>query len=151
MKKVFSIALATALLTGCNLYKKNGEDGANAHETSNSTYASHMTTSHELPSTVYFDFARDTLTSSAHQVLDAHAQFLAANPHTNVIIAGHTDAKGPQSYNLGLSQRRARAIATYLVSKGVSQHQLTEVSFGKEHLISTQDDLNRRVEITYQS
>ena len=66
------------------------------------------------------------------------------------MLEGHADAKGTQVYNLGLSQRRARAIATYLLSQGVSQEQITEVSFGKEKLVSNQDDLNRRVEIIYQ-
>lgn len=151
MKKVLSIALATALLTGCNLYKKNSDE-PKAYETStaNATYTGYSATT-ELPSTVYFDFAKDQLTTGAYQILDAHAEYLSANPNTNILIAGHTDAKGPQSYNLGLSQRRARNIANYLVSKGVTQNQMTEVSFGKEQLVSAQDDLNRRVELTYQS
>lgn len=151
MKKMLSVALAAVLLTGCY----NEDDSANyiaadMDQQSTTEMAATSQTANEFTTTVYFDFDNDKLTASASEVLDRHAQYLAANATATIVLEGHADSKGTQAYNLGLSQRRARTIATYLLAQGVSQDQLTEVSFGKEKLVSNQDELNRRVEIVYQ-
>lgn len=151
MKKILGVALAAVLLTGCYTDGEADYSDATTMTTEGTTMAATTTTTaNEFPTTVYFDFDNDQLTENAYQILDTHADYLATHPNSTVVIEGHADAKGTQAYNLGLSQRRARTISTYLLSKGVSQDQMTEVSFGKENLVSTQDDLNRRVEIVYQ-
>jgi outer membrane protein OmpA-like peptidoglycan-associated protein len=66
------------------------------------------------------------------------------------VVAGHTDAKGSAQYNKQLSQRRAEAVKSYLVSKGIDAHRLDAVGYGSEHLLAPdrpEDPSNRRVEI----
>lgn len=149
MKKIFGVFAAATLLTGC--IDNEGGYAFNEESTNIFTESTTQTTGQEFPTTVYFEFSKDQLSENALKILDAHAEFLAANEDKSIVIEGHTDARGAQSFNLGLSQRRARAISSYLLSKGVSQDQITEVSFGKEKLISENHDLNRRAEIIYQS
>jgi outer membrane protein OmpA-like peptidoglycan-associated protein len=66
-------------------------------------------------------------------------------------IAGHADAIGTEEYNLGLSERRARAVAKYLADKGISKDRITAVFFGEANPVGTNDTpagrkKNRRVE-----
>ena len=66
------------------------------------------------------------------------------------MVAGHTDAKGSAQYNKQLSQRRAEAVKSYLVSKGIDAGRLDAVGYGSEHLLAPdhpEDPSNRRVEI----
>ena len=66
------------------------------------------------------------------------------------IVAGHTDAKGSSQYNKQLSQRRAEAVKSYLVSKGIDAKRLDAVGYGSEHPLAAdrpEDPSNRRVEI----
>jgi outer membrane protein OmpA-like peptidoglycan-associated protein len=67
------------------------------------------------------------------------------------LVAGHTDAKGGDAYNQGLSERRAEAIKTYLVQKfGLQAENLMTVGYGKEQLKVKDDPFageNRRVQV----
>lgn len=67
------------------------------------------------------------------------------------LIAGHTDAKGADDYNLALSQRRAGSVADYLIDTyHVDKGHLTVIGFGEEQLKNKEDPLadeNRRVQI----
>ena len=67
-----------------------------------------------------------------------------------VTLEGHTDATGPDGYNLRLSQRRAEAVVTYLVRRGVAAPRLRAAGFGETRLLpafAPADDRQRRVEI----
>ncbi|NLI72017.1 MAG: OmpA family protein, partial [Bacteroidales bacterium] len=66
-------------------------------------------------------------------------------------VKGHTDSTGPESYNQGLSERRAQAVADYLVSQGVSNSVISTEGYGESQPIATNDTAegrkaNRRVE-----
>jgi outer membrane protein OmpA-like peptidoglycan-associated protein len=67
------------------------------------------------------------------------------------LIAGHTDAKGSDAYNLDLSQRRADSVKAFLVSTyHVDPARLSTIGFGEEQLKNKEDPLadeNRRVQI----
>lgn len=64
-----------------------------------------------------------------------------------LIVAGHTDPVGGADYNLMLSERRAEAVAAYLIQLGVPAQQIQPVGRGELELLSPEDDsLNRRVE-----
>jgi outer membrane protein OmpA-like peptidoglycan-associated protein len=52
------------------------------------------------------------------------------NPGLNMAIEGHTDGKGTEVYNQGLSEARARAVEGYLIKSGVAGSRLTSRSFG---------------------
>ncbi len=81
---------------------------------------------------VYFDFDKSSVSSTFAAVLEAHAQFLAANPNTTVLVGGHADERGTPEYNIALGERRAKAVATYLETLGVSSSQINVVSYGEE-------------------
>ncbi|GLX83484.1 peptidoglycan-associated lipoprotein Pal [Thalassotalea eurytherma] len=81
---------------------------------------------------VYFDFDKSSVSSTFAAVLEAHAQFLAANPNTTVLVEGHADERGTPEYNIALGERRAKAVATYLETLGVSSSQINVVSYGEE-------------------
>lgn len=79
------------------------------------------------------------------------ADFLKANPDTNVVIEGHTDSVGNNAHNLTLSQNRANAIASVLVDKfGINRARVRSVGFGETRPIASNDtdagrEQNRRV------
>ena len=70
---------------------------------------------------------------------------------TNINIYGHTDSKGADAYNQTLSEKRADAVKTYLVSKGIVSSRLFAMGLGETQPIATNDTdagraQNRRVE-----
>lgn len=80
------------------------------------------------------------------------AESLAANPDTEVLIVGHTDSRGSDSYNMGLSLRRADAAANILSSYGVPRDRIRTTGRGESEPIASNDteegmQLNRRVEV----
>jgi peptidoglycan-associated lipoprotein len=81
---------------------------------------------------VYFDFNKDDVRDDAKPTLDAKVGILNANPALRIRIAGHTDDRGSDEYNLALGQRRAASVQRYLVSRGVDASRFETVSFGKE-------------------
>ncbi len=102
-------------------------------------------------SIVNFAFDSSNLTSTAQTNLDKLAKVLADNPDTNINIYGYTDAKGSDQYNLGLSERRAAAVKTYLSGKGIASSRMFTMGMGKQDPVATNDTdegraKNRRVE-----
>lgn len=77
------------------------------------------------------------------------ADWLNANKGGRLVVIGHADAAGPDSYNLKLSRRRAMSVRSQLVSKtGVSPKRIRVVAKGESQLADPNDDSkNRRVEI----
>jgi len=105
-----------------------------------------------LSADVLFDFDRAEIKSGFTDELDAAAELLLANPDVTVRIDGHTDSVGSEEYNMGLSERRAEAVAAYLEEAGVSRDRMTVAWFGESQPVATNDTdegraLNRRVEI----
>lgn len=107
-----------------------------------------------LPSLVHFDFDSDVIKPQAAAILDTQAQFLSANQAARVLVAGHTDERGSREYNMSLGERRAAAVRSYLLSKGVNQANVEIVSFGEERPLATASSeeawsQNRRAELSY--
>lgn len=105
-------------------------------------------------SDVLFDTGQATLKPGADRALDRLAQFLKDSPGTNLIVEGHTDSVGTDDYNLGLSQRRAQAVANALSARGVSTDRLQTKGLGKSYPVASNDtqagrQQNRRVEIIF--
>ncbi len=98
-----------------------------------------------------FDFDSATIKGDARTNLDALAASLAKYPKSDLMIVGHTDATGTDSYNLTLSKRRASAASNYLRSHGVSRG-IRAVGRGETEPIASNDTEdgrsgNRRVEV----
>jgi len=97
-----------------------------------------------------FEFNSDKLTAKARENLDQFAKALK-DPRlagSKFEIDGHTDATGPEEYNLGLSERRADAVVSYLTSEGIDPSELVAKGFGKTRprVANPYSPLNRRVE-----
>ncbi|MGZ8362712.1 MAG: peptidoglycan-associated lipoprotein Pal [Caulobacteraceae bacterium] len=89
---------------------------------------------------IYFDFDSYDIRSDATPVLDSQAQWLARYPAVRVRIEGNADERGTREYNLALGARRANAVQSYLVSRGVSPSRISTVSYGKERPIDPGSD-----------
>lgn len=102
----------------------------------------------------YFGTNLSDITALSYGGLNAHAQYLKGNSQARLQIGGHTDERGTREYNLALGERRANAVARYLVGLGVQPGQLSVVSYGKEKpAVEGSDEeswaKNRRVELDY--
>lgn len=98
-----------------------------------------------------FDFNKSTIRESSFPYLDKLADTLVKAKNWKLDIAGHTDDKGSDEYNLKLSQGRANAVKDYLVQKGVPIDTITSQGFGESKPIVPNDndanrERNRRVE-----
>ncbi|OYQ83677.1 peptidoglycan-associated lipoprotein Pal [Wohlfahrtiimonas chitiniclastica] len=103
---------------------------------------------------IYFDFDSDRLRQESYNVVSAHAAELRKNPSRGIILEGHTDDRGSREYNIGLGERRAKAVSTLMTSEGVNHNQIRIVSYGKERpAVGGSGEgswaQNRRVEIIY--
>lgn len=104
---------------------------------------------------VYFGFDLDTIEPRFNRMLEAHAQYLVANPGARVRLEGHTDERGSREYNLALGERRANAVRRALMANGARGDQMQVISYGEEMPVAFGQDeqswaLNRRVEIVYE-
>lgn len=81
--------------------------------------------------TVFFDFDRSLLKAEAVGKLDSIYNVLVENPGATIQISGYTDGLGSDKYNAKLSDRRARACASYLIKKGIKKERVSFASFGK--------------------
>ena len=101
---------------------------------------------------VHFDFDKATLKPEAVAVLNIAAGRLQQHERVVVEVAGHTDSKGSDQYNQGLSERRAKAVKDYLNSKGVKANRLSAKGYGESQPVASNDTdegraENRRVEL----
>ena len=87
---------------------------------------------------VYFDYDRFSIREDAVQKLEANARVLVARlSDRQVVIEGHCDERGTQSYNMILGERRAKNVKEFLVDLGVPGDNLEVLSLGKEQPICT--------------
>jgi len=85
-----------------------------------------------LTATILFDYDRSDITDDARAKLDAKVPILSQNAGIRIRIAGHTDSRGSDEYNLALGQRRAAAAKRYLTDRGIDAGRIEIVSFGEE-------------------
>jgi peptidoglycan-associated lipoprotein len=81
---------------------------------------------------IFFEYDQADLSAESRATLDAKLPILNANPSMRIRIAGHTDERGSDEYNIALGQRRAAAAKRYLVSQGIAEDRIDVVSFGEE-------------------
>ncbi|TGE01273.1 OmpA family protein [Methylobacterium nonmethylotrophicum] len=99
---------------------------------------------------VNFDYNSDQLTPAARANLDEFAKALrdARLKSASFVVEGHTDGRGGDDFNLGLSSRRANAVVKYLSGRGVEAGHLSAKGYGKARPLASDplDPANRRVE-----
>ncbi|WP_369998745.1 OmpA family protein [Winogradskyella sp.] len=101
---------------------------------------------------VYFATDKYNINQQSQTTLNKLAGVLTEYPDTNILVVGHTDNTGSDSYNMTLSKNRAYAVTNYLQSKGLSSGRFTTNWFGESqpmHDNSTAEgrSKNRRVNI----
>lgn len=106
---------------------------------------------------VFFDFDKWDLRPESFVELDRVVKLLAENPAIEIEMSAHTDSRGPDEYNLKLSDNRARSVMGYIISKGITANRITSHGYGETMpvALNANDDgsdnpegrqLNRRVE-----
>ncbi len=101
---------------------------------------------------VLFSTNKADLKSGGARSLDKLTQFMQDNPKRNVMVEGYTDSTGGADYNQGLSQRRADAVQSALISDGIKPQRIATKGFGVDYPVASNDtssgrQQNRRVEI----
>lgn len=105
-----------------------------------------------LSGSVLFASGKTTLLPAALSRLDQVAAVLLENSMRNILVEGHTDSQGSDSFNMGLSQGRADAVRNYLVQRGYQGNLIVAHGLGEGQPVSENDNAdgranNRRVEI----
>ena len=107
---------------------------------------------------IYFDFDKSKIREDAATTLNVLVDLMKKHKDMEVEVSAHTDARGPDQYNLDLSKRRAASTLEYLVSQGIERNRLKSIGYGemqplnkcdKEGICDDEDyDINRRCEFT---
>lgn len=105
-----------------------------------------------LSSEVTFDYNSDAIKTGFKGSLNKVANVLSDYDKTVVHVIGHTDSSGSESYNQGLSERRADSVMGYLSTNGVNGERVRTVGKGENEPVANNDtaegrQMNRRVEI----
>lgn len=101
---------------------------------------------------VLFESAKADLKPGAIRNVSLLAAFLKEYPKRSVLIEGHTDNVGSESYNLALSQRRADAVRNFLIQNGISPKRIIARGYGEAYPVTSNEievgrQQNRRVEV----
>ena len=83
-----------------------------------------------MPGDVTFDLNSAMVKSQFRSALDNVASTLAEYPSTYIDVYGHTDSTGSDTYNQGLSERRAASVADYLAGRGIQRARMATLGYG---------------------
>ena len=90
-----------------------------------------------LNTTFNFEFDKSDISTADFERLQQIAKRLVEHRDRNATISGHCDERGTREYNLALGERRAKAVADFLMSAGVRESQITTATFGEEVPLDT--------------
>ena len=101
---------------------------------------------------VNFDTASAKIKPESYPILDGNVATLQKHPSKRIRIVGHTDNRGSDSYNQGLSEKRAASVMNYFIQKGVSGSRMTSEGAGETQPLvpnTSKENMyqNRRIEI----
>ena len=90
---------------------------------------------------IHYALGSAALTTESQRIIDRHILSLMLNDQTTTVeIGSHTDSRGSEESNLRLSERRAKSVVDYLVSKGISPERLIAVGYGESKLLNNCND-----------
>lgn len=103
---------------------------------------------------VFFETDQANLKPGVTGSLDKLAGFMRDHPEQQVVVEGHTDSRGPESYNDQLSRQRAEAVKQAMVTRGVEPDRIQARGYGESRPVASNENpggrqLNRRVEIVF--
>jgi peptidoglycan-associated lipoprotein len=99
---------------------------------------------------IFYEFDKFRLTASSKQELDKYIDYFSQYPNMTVEISSHTDSRGSNSYNMKLSELRAKTVVDYFITKGINPSRLLRKGYGEEQLLipnartETEHQANRR-------
>ncbi|MGH8229033.1 MAG: peptidoglycan-associated lipoprotein Pal [Steroidobacteraceae bacterium] len=104
--------------------------------------------------TIHFAFDSSEITGVGTDIVSANAKYLSSRSNIHVRLEGNTDERGSREYNIGLGERRAQQVRQAMLLQGVSDSQISTVSYGAERPVDpghneTAWAKNRRVDIIY--
>ena len=104
---------------------------------------------------IFFEYDKAVVEAGQKSTLDDNVRWLKANGNARILVEGHCDERGTAEYNLGLGDRRAKAVRDYLLSSGVAANRVGTISYGKERPFAFGHDenawkQNRRVHFALQ-
>lgn len=82
--------------------------------------------------TMYFDFDKYDLLAEAQRILQSNADFLKKNPDLKILVEGHCCECGTVEYNLGLGDKRAKAVRDYYIQLGINPERIATITYGEE-------------------
>ncbi|MBO7244200.1 MAG: OmpA family protein [Alphaproteobacteria bacterium] len=141
-KQIATIVMSSALLlSGCASWCDECADGS-----------CEVTSKVVLPANALFAFDSSVLTQEGVTALAPVVERMTADKSEKVIVKGYTDSTGPAAYNLGLSNRRAQSVASYLESQGVCATRITTEGYGEDDPVASNETAagraqNRRAEV----
>lgn len=105
--------------------------------------------------TVYFAYDSSQITTEMRTIINKHQNFLKKHSNIKVILEGHTDERGANSYNVVLGEKRAQSIKDILLSSGIPDTQVEIISYGELKPLSMGGNeeawsKDRRAVFTYQ-
>ncbi len=136
--KILGALVAVSVLAACTSSSTTGGGSVASAGTGNAALSSRD------PFTgggdkVFFDYDQAVIRDDARPTLDSQADWLNQNRSVNVQIAGDSDERGTEEYNIALGNRRAFAAESYLAAKGVDARRMTTISYGKDRPIAPGD------------
>jgi outer membrane protein OmpA-like peptidoglycan-associated protein len=108
-----------------------------------------------LSGSVLFASGKSELLDIARQKLDEVAKALSDQGYKSIVVEGHTDSRGGDSTNFTLSERRAQAVVSHMISRGIDSSKIKAVGVGESRPVASNETSegranNRRVEIIVQ-
>lgn len=107
---------------------------------------------------IYYDFDKHNIRQDAAIILDRLVQIMEEYPTLKIRLSSHTDSRGSDTYNMALSQRRAKAAVDYLIKRGISSDRMVAQGYGETQLVNKcgngvpcsreAHQANRRTEVT---
>ena len=85
-----------------------------------------------LINNIFYDFDKATLRPESEQALDKLIELLNENANVTIELSAHTDNRGSDAYNQGLSQRRAESVVNYLIEHGIAADRLSPMGYGEQ-------------------
>lgn len=176
--KAILILVSMALVAGCAKDKaKEGiiKDEVSVHSVSDGDLASEMGSIlsedgytgsiNDVPleersdvlenDTVYFSYDSSEITPEMKAIINKHMSFLQNHTDIKVILEGHTDERGANSYNVVLGESRAQAVKDVLLEAGIPDTQVEIISYGESRPLGSGGSeaswsKDRRAVFTYQ-
>ncbi|MEE9362274.1 MAG: OmpA family protein [Cellulophaga sp.] len=83
---------------------------------------------------IYFDYNKSSIRKDAALELQKIITYMQSKPNVKVEVRSHTDSRGKDAYNLKLSDKRAKATAAYIISKGIDYSRIKGVGYGETEI-----------------